>query len=145
MLEEKELLTTPVSIKFNLENTIQEFNIVTGLGALLEKLAMEDQAIWIYDPEGKQMLWEPDIQLTEVNQFEENFQSREYNYQKGNKTAIVHCIIESQYTINKLKFMEPVCTHILEHNIWVKPGFYLTKVVHSPGFITLVHPQITHK
>jgi len=27
----------------------------------------------------------------------------------------------------------------------VKPDFYSTKVVHSPGFITLVHPQITNK
>jgi len=145
LLEEKELITTPVSIEFNLENTVQEFNIVNGLRTLLEKLVTGDQAIRIYDPAGKKILWEPETELPESSKFEEDFQFREYTYRKGNKKAIVHCVIESQYTINKLKFMEPVRTHILENIIWVKPDFYSTKVVHSPGFITLVHPQITNK
>lgn len=30
-------------------------------------------------------------------------------------------------------------------NIWVKPDFYSTKIINSPGFITLVHPKLTNK
>ncbi len=33
----------------------------------------------------------------------------------------------------------------MENNIWIKPDFYSTRTVNSPGFFTLVHPKITHK
>ena len=33
----------------------------------------------------------------------------------------------------------------MENNIWVKPDYYDTNVVSSPGYITMLHPQITNK
>ena len=30
-------------------------------------------------------------------------------------------------------------------NVWIKPDFYSTKTVSSPGFFTMIHPKMTHK
>ena len=44
-----------------------------------------------------------------------------------------------------MKFTNPVKELLLEQNIWIKPDFYSSSVVSSPGFFTLMHPKLTNK
>ena len=41
--------------------------------------------------------------------------------------------------------MEPLNSHIMTKNIWIKPDFYSTRIVSSPGFFTLIHPNLMNK
>ena len=145
LLEAKELITTPVSIEFNLGQTLQEFNVISAVQTTFQKLRSVDSNIKVYGAENKAVVWEPDTALPEDKQFDTVFKVREQTFRKGNTKITIHCIVESQFTINKLKYMEPVQRYITNNNIWIKPDFYSTKVVTSPGFFTLIHPRLTNK
>ena len=70
---------------------------------------------------------------------------REQTFRKGNKKVTIFCTIESTHTINSIKFTDPMKEYLVNHNIWIKPDLYATKVVSSPGFMTLIHPRLTNK
>ena len=145
MVEEQELITTPVSIEYNLENTVQEFNIMKEVIDLFIKLNQCDKELRIYDTENEKIIWEENTDIENSENLVEDLKVREQTFRKGNKKITLFCIVQSKTTINKLKYMEPVKSYIMGKNVWIKPDFYATKVVTSPGFMTLLHPQITNK
>ena len=145
MLDEAKRITTPVSIEYNLENTVVEFNVLEELETIFKKMNQADVSVRVLDTNTQEELWTAQVQLPEGPEFEKNFNLREQTFRKGNKKVTVYCTIESTITVNRLKYLEPLKSHIMESNIWVKTDWYSTKVVNSPGFFTLLHPKITNK
>ena len=145
MLEDRDLISTPVTIEFNLVNTTVEFHILKEVMTLFKLLRDQDHNIKIYDNPSTKMIWEENMKLMENDKFVEAFKMKEQTFRRGNKKITLHCTIESQFNINRLKYSETVKNYIFERNVWLKPDLYSTKVVSSPGFMTLVHPKITNK
>ena len=145
MTEERLKLFTPVKIEYNLASTVTEFNIITAIQELFEQMAQSDPTFRFLHSETKEVLWEHDRTLPEDTQFTELFHMREQNFRKGNTKVTIHGTVESMSPVNRIKFTEPVKSFILDKNIWIKPDFYSTSTVSSPGFFTLLHPKITNK
>ncbi len=70
---------------------------------------------------------------------------RKQNFRNGNTKVTIYGTIEGQYNINKMKFTDSLRSLLNEKNIWIKPDFYSTRVINSPGFFTLLHPKLTNK
>ena len=145
MVEESERLLTPVTIEFNLTNESVNFNIIKAVGEVFEKMNRHENSIRILENGTKKLLWEQTIELEEGEAFVDSFRMRDQTFRNGNKKVTLYCTIESFNTINKLKYMEPLNSHIMGQNIWIKPDFYSTKIVSSPGFFISLHPKITNK
>ena len=144
-VEEKEKVSTPIKIEFNIGNTLTEFNIITEFSDLLDTFTHQDPSLRLRDKVAGNVIWEVGSTLPEKEQFIEQFTLREQTYRSGNTKVTIFCVVESNFTVNRLKYAEPTKTHIFQRNIWVKPDFYSTNVVSCPGFITLVHPKMTNK
>ena len=145
MVENKEKLSTPVRIEFNIPHALEEFNIVEACLALFEQLRVGDQYIRILTGNKTTIIWEHNMQLPESDQFIDLFSMQEQVFRKGHKKISLYCTIESARPINQLKFREPLKSYLVQNDIWIKPDLYATKVVSSPGFMTLAHPRITNK
>ena len=145
MIDTAEKVITPIRVEYNLPNTITQFNVREALQTLLTKMSASDQTIKILNMEQNTILWDRFSELSENADFSVQFKMKEQTYRKGNKKVSLYCIVESQFTINRIKYANEVKEHIFENNIWIKPEFYSTQVVSCPGFFTLVHPRITHK
>jgi len=145
MVESNERLTTPVSIEFNLGPEIREFNIITALMDLFTIAAQQDESFRVLQTGHNEVLWETEWDMPENKDFQEKFQMREQSFRTGNKKVTIYCVIESSYTINRLKYMDTMRQYLTEKNVWIKPDFYSTKVVSSPGFMIHVHPKLTNK
>ena len=145
MVERKETFSTPIKIEFNLSTTMQEFNVIKAVKELCNRFSQQDKSIKVFHHDNNQLIWEEKMVLPEDEEFAETFNLREQSFRKGNKKVTLYCIIESIYTINRLKYMEPIKSYIFEHNVWIRPDLYSTKVVGSPGFLTLIHPRLTNK
>lgn len=104
-----------------------------------------DPSIRLFSSNDNKLLWEVNSTIVENEEFESKFQMRQQNFRNGNTKVTLHGIVESQYKINKMKFTDPLKSLLLEKNIWIKPDFYSTKVVSSPGFFTTIHPKLTNK
>ena len=145
MLERTSKILTLVSIEYNLDTSTKEFNILEGSMQLFQLMSQEDNYMQILTGNREKVLWEINTPLPEGSQFAELFRLREQTFRKGHKKATIYCTIEGSQTINRLKFREPLKSYLRQQNIWIKPDLYATKVVSSPGFLTLVHPRITNK
>ena len=145
MMDEKEKITTPVRIEYNIDATTGHFNIISSSTNLFETMYTMDPSIKILTSNGNTILWDNQSKLPEDDKFKESFQMREQHFRKGNSKVNIYCVIESRITINRMKFTNPVKDLLLEQNIWIKPDFYSTRVVSSPGFFTLLHPKLTNK
>ena len=145
MLEEKSKFITPVRIEFNVANTRCEFNMIQAVETLFKKFADVDNSLRIYHTDKKTFLWDVNTELPLNKEFIKSFQLREQTFCKGNKKATIYCIMESHYTVNRIKYTELVNSHILETNTWIKPDYYATKTISSPGFFTLLHPRLTNR
>ena len=145
LTDQKEMISTPIKIEFNVENTSTEFYVLQEFSELLGTMAAQDPSIRLRDKVNGTVVWEAGSQLPENEQFTELFKMREQSYRKGNKKITLFCVVEATYTINRIKYSEPTRTHIFQRNIWLKPDFYSTQIVSCPGFMTLVHPKITNK
>ena len=145
MTEEKEKISTPVSIEYNIPDGQSEFNIIEECEKLFTFMSIDDPSIRVLDSKNRQVLWEPEGQLPETDIFTTVFRMREQNFRQGNKKVTIYAIVEGQYTINKLKFRNPLQGYLLEKNVWIKPDYYSTQIVSSPGYITLLHPKLTNK
>ena len=145
MIEESEKYITLVKIEYNIKNTISRFNIHKALTELFQKMESQDPQLRILNTEKSTILWESNGALPIEDQFQAQFKMREQTYRSGNTKITLFCVIESINTINRMKYTEPIKTYIFNNNIWIRPDFYSTNVVSSPGFITLVHPKVTNK
>ncbi len=145
MTEVKETLITPLKVEFNINHTTGEFNIILAVKNLFSLMAEIDSSMKVYNNERTVLLWEVHGHLCEEDEFVSYFKMREQNFRNGNMKVTVYFTVESNYTINSMKFRDPVKNFLLTNNIWVKPDFYSTKTVSSPGFFTMIHPRITNK
>ena len=145
LTDNKELISTPISIEFNIEAGTREFNMIRKCSVLLNAMSEIDRSIRVYSSTHKELLWETNGTLPENDKFRKFFGMREQHFRKGNSKVTLYCTVESLYPINKIKFTDPVKSLLYENNIWLKPDFYSTKIVSSPGFFTLLHPRLTNK
>ncbi len=145
MTEDKEKITTPVRIEFNLESTTKEFNIINISTEIFQQMSQTDPSIRILSSVGGQVLWDIHSQLPEDEEFKTLFCLREQNFRRDNMKVTIYGVVDSYCPINRMKFTDPLKSMLLEQNIWIKPDFYSTKVVSSPGFFTLFHPKINNK
>ena len=145
MTEMKEQVNTPIQIEFNIDANTREFNVITACQELFTSMSTVDPSVRILGNDTTTVIWEPERILPESDQFRTLFNMREQTFRKGNAKVTIYCIVESQSTINRMKFSDPVKTILLNTNTWIKPDFYSTKVVASPEFFTLVHPKLTRK
>ena len=145
MTEMKEQVTTPIQIEFNIDANTREFNVITACQELFKAMSTVDSSVRILSNDTTTVIWEPEGILPESDQFRTLFYMREQTFRKGNAKVTIYCVVESQSTMNRMKFSDPVKTILLNTNTWIKPDFYSTKVVGSPGFFTLAHPKLTHK
>lgn len=145
LTEEKAKINTPVKIEFNINANEPDFNVLEECTGLLEAMGTADPSIRITGSVSKILLWEVDGQMPDWDKFCAEFQMREQKYRKGNSKVTIFCVVESSMNINRIKFIDPVQSVLLAKNIWIKPDYYSTKVVSSPGFFTLLHPRLTHK
>ena len=145
MTEVKETLLTPLKVEFNINHTTGEFNIILAVKNLFTLMAEIDSSMRVNNNEHTVQLWEVNGHLCEEDDFVPFFKMREQTFRNGNKKVTVYFTVESTYTINNIKFRDPVKSFLLNNNIWVRPDFYSTKTVSSPGFFTMIHPRITNK
>ena len=145
LLDSTEKVITPIRVEYNLPTTITHFNVREAFQTLLTKMSECDRTIKILNIEQTTILWDQCSALSETEDFSAQFKMKEQTYRKGNKKVTLYCIVESQFTINRIKYANDVKDFIFENNIWIKPEFYSTQVVSCPGFFVLVHPRITHK
>lgn len=145
MLDNKEKVLTPVSIKYNIPSSTEEFNVVENCTKLFKQMSLNDTYMRILTGDRITVLWELNSSLPEESKFTELFFMRKQTFRKGHKKVTIYCTVESSRTINSIKFTDPLKSFLAMHNIWIKPDFYATKVVSSPGFMTLIHPRITNK
>ena len=145
LTENKELLSTPISIEFNISAGTNEFNIIRESRVVFDAMSEIDSTIRVYGSTNKEVLWELNGSLPEDDNFRTLFGMREQHFRKGNSKVTIYCTVESCYPINKIKFTDPLKSVLYENNIWLKPDFYSTKIVSSPGFFTLLHPRLTNK
>ena len=145
MTERMEKITTPIKIEYNISSDVREFNIIQACKELFDTMGQVDPSIRIFSSVDKEQLWEVNSPILENDEFERLYQMRTQNFRNGNTKVTTYGIVESQYNINKMTFTDPVKRLLTEKNIWVKPDFYSTKVVNSPGFFTMIHPKLTNK
>ena len=145
MMEQMEKLTTPVKIEYNLTAEVREFNIIQACEELFDTMGKVDPQMKIISSVDKEQLWEVNSPITENEEFERKYQMRQQNFRNGNTKVTIYGVVESQYNINKMKFTDPLRSLLTQRNIWIKPDFYSTKVVNSPGFFTFIHPKLTNK
>ncbi len=145
MTDNMEKLTTPIKIEYNIDSTTDEFQIIDASLEFFSKLHEADPTVRIFSSENKTLLWDSSGEILAESDFQDQFQVRVQTFRKGNMKATIYCTVESKHTINRMKFTDPLKSYIQEKNIWVKPDYYSTKVVSSPGFLTLLHPKMTNK
>ena len=145
MVDDMEKFTTPTKIEYNLSNKIGNFHIRDAVQELFKKMSNEDSAIRILTLDKSKVVWDINSTLEESDIFQDNFKMREQSYRKGNKKVTLYCLVESRFTINRLKYAPPVRDHIFANNIWIRPDLYSTHIVSCPGFLTLIHPKMTNK
>ncbi len=145
MTDDKETIMTPVKIEFNLDKNGGEFNVICAVDNIFNKMATQDRSLQVYDTTSTKLLWEIGVEIIEDEQFVECFNMREQTFRNQNKKVTVYCTIVSSHNINRLKYSDPLKSFIMNNNVWIKPDFYSTKYVSSPGFFTLVHPKLTNK
>ncbi len=145
MTEDREMIVTPVKIEFNLVNTMDEFNIIVAVSTLFTNIQSVDVSLKVHNNDRTEVIWEDSKVLSEDDTFIQQFNMREQTFRNGNKKVTLYCTLESYHNINRLKFMEPVKSFITDNNIWIKPDFYSTNLVSSPGFFTMVHQKMTNK
>ncbi len=112
---------------------------------ILKKMAILDSALQVYEHTSTKLLWEKGADMIEDKQFVELFNMREQTFRNQNKKVTIYCTIVSSYNINRIKYTDPLKSFIMSNNVWIKPDFYSTNIVSSPGFFTLVHPKVTNK
>ena len=145
MVDVRETVSTPVRIEFNMKQGQQEFNVIKESYDLFTLMSSTDTSFKVIDSETSSLVWEPDGQLPEQSDFTRVFRMREQSFRKGTKKVTLYCIITSKHTINRMKFRDPLQSYLLNKNIWIKPDYYSTQVVSSPGYVTLIHPKLTDK
>ncbi len=145
MVDQAEKISTPIKIEFNVDKICSEFNLIQEVSNLFDNMAQQDSGIKIREEVKGTILWELGCPLPENEQFIDLFKMRDQSYRNGNKKVTIFCVVEAKYTMNRMKYSEPVKSYIFQKNIWVKPDFYSTEVVSCPGFFTLVHPKMTNK
>ena len=145
MVDEKNTIVTPVSIEFNIPDSSIGFNVVTGCQELFMIMGMYDPTLQVSQSGQNMLLWDSSTQLPKEDRFNESFHMKKQMYRKGNSKVTLYCVVEGKYTINKLKFSDPLQNYLWKNNVWIKPDFYSTKTVGSPGYITLLHPKLTNK
>ena len=145
MTENYKKLITPVKLEFNLDQTIQSFDLLESMNEITKLLLIEDETIKFTNTEQTATLYELGLELPQGQDFQNNFKVRELTFRKGNRKVILYFTIESTLPINRIKFTEPIKKHLQENNIWLKPDLFLTKIESSPGFLTLIHPRMTNK
>ena len=144
-MEQKEMLTTPIKIEFNLPSTVAHFNVMEEVEALFVQMTNEDYSLRIWDTQKTVVLWETKELIVDDERFNETFQLREQRFRKGNKKMTLFCVVESMLSINRIKYSNPMKEYIFDKNIWIKPDYYSTQIVSCPGFLSLVHPKWTNK
>ena len=132
MMDEREKLTTPVRIEYNIDASTGNFNIISSSINLFETMHRMDSSLRIVSSNSNTILWDSQHTLPEDDKFRESFQMREQHFRKGNSKINIYCVIESTLTVNRMKFTHPVKELLLDQNIWIKPDFYSTSVVSSP-------------
>lgn len=145
MVDEKNTIVTPVSIEFNIPDSSVEFSIETACQELFMIMSTQDPTLRVLHSGQNTLLWDSSTHLPKDERFYESFHMKKQTYRKGNSKVTIYCVVEGNYTINKLKFSDPLQNYLWKHNVWIKPDFYSTKTVGSPGYITLIHPKWTDK
>ncbi len=145
MIEQRQMLHTPIRIEFNLDTSISEFNIINAVSEIFSKMKKRDKTLRVLQTDKKINLWEDKMKLPEDAEFIEKFKLKEQTFRKGSKKITIHCVVESRLTINNIKHSEPLRTYIFEKNIWIKPDYYMARTIGSPGFLTLIQPKLTNK
>ena len=145
MAEEKNHIKTPVSIEFNLPDQGFEFHIIQECKNLFQIMSINDSPFRVFDVDEQQLLWEPSVPLPDESQFEQLFRMKDRSFRNGKRKVTLYCVIIGISTINRIKFRDPVQSYLRDNNIWIKPDFYCTQTVSSPGFLTMLHPTFTHK
>ena len=96
---------------------------------LFGKMRQHDDTLRVIQNKTKDVLWDENKPLPENKDFTDKFHLREQTFRKGNKKISLYCIIESRFSMNKLKYTDPLRQYIFDRNIWIKPDLYLTKTV----------------
>ena len=123
----------------------KEFDIIGNTNIIPYLLTQNDRSIKITNTEQYLVIYEEGGDLIEDKEFKKQFKVRNLTFRKGTQKILSYFTIESTESINRLKFTRPLKHYLLENNICLKPDLFLTKVESSPGFFTLVHPQMTNK
>ena len=80
MVEEKTMLSTPVKVEFNMERTVQEFNVREHTIKLVDNMKIVDSALRINSTNSETKEWENTATLPENEEFNNYFQVREFTY-----------------------------------------------------------------
>ena len=100
MTDEREKLTTPVRIEYNIDASTCNFNIISRSTKLFETMYSMDSSIRIFSSNSNTLLWDSQHTLPEDDKFRDSFKMREQHFRKGNSKINIYCVIESTLTVN---------------------------------------------
>ena len=144
MVEEKTMLSTPVKVEFNMERTVNEFNVREHTIKLVDNMKIVDRALKINSTNSETKEWETTATLPENEEFNNYFQVREFTYRKVRK-VLVHLKLVTSVPVNKIKYTNPVKEYIFQNNIWIKTDHFNTKIESSPGILTMINPKLINR
>ena len=141
MVEDKQIWETPVKIEFNLDKTLNEFNVQKNVVELLDRMKTIDTKLLVKSTIQENIEWVTPDMLPEDEDFNNHFQLKEFTYRKLCKIVVHVKIIIEMPINNRIKYSPVVREHIFENNIWLKTDRFNAKIESSPGNIMMLHPK----
>ena len=140
MIDKRIICVTPVQIEFNVPKEATAFNIRAETEALLQKMWEGHKNLKVGSVVNAQKQWTKHESLPENEEFHLHFQTKELTFVRSPRKILVNISMESERSIQELKYMPQVRNYIQSENIWIKIDWLNIKIESSPGFITKVNP-----
>ena len=144
MVEDTTMVETPVCFEFNLDKSVQEFNVREKMINLLEKMKVVDNKLRLKSTIDSKLEWDNLNLLPENENFNTHFAMKELTFRR-NRKVYVHVLIISEQHINRIKYNSEVKDLIFGENIWLKIDRHKTIIESSPGYITMPHPKLVNR
>ena len=145
MIDKRIIRVTPVQIEFNVPKEASAFNVRAEIEALLQKTWEGDKNLKVGSVVNVQKQWTKHKSLPENEDFHLHFKTKELTFVRSPRKILVYISMESERSIQELKYMPQVRNYIQSENIWIDIDWFNTKIESSPGFITKVNPRLIQK
>ena len=112
MIEKRIVRVTPVQIEFNVPKEASAFNVCAETEVLLQKMWDGDKNLKVGSVVNAQKQWTKHDSLPENDNFHLHFQTKELTFVRSPRKILVYISMESERSIQELKYMAQVQNYI---------------------------------